>query len=353
MKKIEKKGIIFGKFYPLHIGHVDFIQRASGYVDTLYVVVCTDDQRDMRLFNESKMKKMPTAKDRIKFVTQTFKYQENIKIIHLAEDGIPAYPNGWAGWADRVKEVLARNKIKIDVIFTNEPQDVENYKSNFIDKEYTVDVFNENLEIITLDISRNHFNISATEIRKDPYKNWHFIPKYVREFFILKVGIIGSEHSGKTNLTHKLANYYNTTYVKEYRKEYIREILQNNEDNLQYEDYSQIAYGQNQKISEAVKNADRLIIVDTEFTSLQSYYLKNNESMHPVIEDFISNSSFDILIYIEKINQKGIFDEILQKLLQQTNKKYIKLIHENNTSLTENYTRSIEIIDNYVNKKTV
>ena len=169
----------------------------------------------------------------------------------------------------------------------------------------------------------------------------------------MKVGIIGSEHSGKTNLTHKLANYYNTTYVREYRKEYIREILQNNEDNLQHEDYSQIAYGQNQKISEAVKNADRLIIVDTEFTSLQSYYLKNNESMHPVIEDFISNSSFDILIYIEKTNRKEIFDEILQKLLKENNKKYIKLIHENNTSLTENYTRSIEIIDNYINQKTV
>ena len=129
--------------------------------------------------------------------------------------------------------------------------------------------------------------------------------------------------------------------------------MQNNEDNLQHEDYSQIAYGQNQKISEAVKNADRLIIVDTEFTSLQSYYLKNNESMHPVIEDFISNSSFDILIYIEKTNRKEIFDEILQKLLKENNKKYIKLIHENNTSLTENYTRSIEIIDNYVNQKTV
>ena len=41
---------------------MDFIQRASGYVDTLYVVVCTDDERDMRLFNESKMKKMPTAR---------------------------------------------------------------------------------------------------------------------------------------------------------------------------------------------------------------------------------------------------------------------------------------------------
>jgi len=50
--------------------------------------------------------------------------------------------------------------------------------------------FNKNLEIQTIDIQRNNFYISATEIRKDPYKNWHFIPKYVREFFVLKVMLI-------------------------------------------------------------------------------------------------------------------------------------------------------------------
>ena len=55
---MSKNGIIFGKFYPLHIGHVDFIQRASGYVDNLYVVVCTDNDRDKKLFEKSQMKKM-------------------------------------------------------------------------------------------------------------------------------------------------------------------------------------------------------------------------------------------------------------------------------------------------------
>jgi len=50
---MQKNGIIFGKFYPLHIGHVDFIQRASGYVENLYVVVCTDDDRDKKLFEDN------------------------------------------------------------------------------------------------------------------------------------------------------------------------------------------------------------------------------------------------------------------------------------------------------------
>ena len=58
-----KNGIIFGKFYPLHIGHVDFIQQASGFVENLYVVVCSDVDRDKKLFEESRMKKMPTVKD--------------------------------------------------------------------------------------------------------------------------------------------------------------------------------------------------------------------------------------------------------------------------------------------------
>lgn len=107
---MQKNGIIFGKFYPLHIGHVDFIQRASGYVENLYVVVCTDDDRDKKLFEESKMKKMPTVKDRIRFVEKTFKHQKNIKIIHLAEDGIPFYPNGWKLWSERVQETLLKNK---------------------------------------------------------------------------------------------------------------------------------------------------------------------------------------------------------------------------------------------------
>ena len=69
---------------------------------------------------------MPTLKDRLRFVEKTFKHQKNIKIIHLTEDGIPFYPNGWKLWSERVQETLLKNNIKVDVIFTNETQDVEN-----------------------------------------------------------------------------------------------------------------------------------------------------------------------------------------------------------------------------------
>lgn len=351
----KKNGIIFGKFYPLHIGHVDFIQKASGFVDNLYVIVCTDNKRDMKLFKESKMKKMPTAKDRVRFVGQTFKEQKNIKILHLEEDGIPEYPNGWKGWSDRVKKLLIKNNIKIDIVFTNEIQDLESYKNNFINKNDSEKVFDDNLEVCTIDVSRSNFHISATEVRKNPYGNWFFIPRCVREFFVLKVAIIGSENSGKTNLTQKLANYYNTTYIKEYRKEYIEEVLQNNIENLQYEDYSQIAYRHNSEIINSVKSADRLLFIDTDFTSLQAFSVLHTGNEHPIIKDFIRNSNFDIIIYIENVDKNGKnnekFDKELKKLLDSYNKKYVILEHyieKNKYNLTRNYNKSIEIINNYI-----
>lgn len=211
----EKNGIIFGKFYPLHNGHVDFIQKASGYVDNLYVVVCTDTERDSRLFSESGMLKMPTEKDRIKFVSETFRNQEKIKVLHLSEEGIPAYPNGWTGWTSRVKELLSDKEIKIDIIFTNEPQDVRNYEENFVNSGES-QMFSDGLEIMTIDISRSSFHISATEIRKNPYRNWFFMPRSVRKFFHVDIFVYysGSYTEEFENLMEKLKNYYNSGYVR-------------------------------------------------------------------------------------------------------------------------------------------
>ena len=103
---------------------------------------------------------------------------------------------------------------------------------------------------------------------------------------------------------------------------------------------------------ESVKNADKLTFIDTEFSSLQTFSIIQNYQKNLVIEDLIKHSSFDILIYIEKEinskNEKSEFDNILQHLLKKNNQKFIKLFYKNNKSLTENYIKSIEIINKYL-----
>ena len=104
-------GVVFGKFYPIHLGHIHFIQEISSIVDKLYVVVCTDALRDEKLFLESTMNSHLSNELRIKFVSDSFNCQENIEILHLKEDGITSYPDGWQSWSDRVKELFKSKDI--------------------------------------------------------------------------------------------------------------------------------------------------------------------------------------------------------------------------------------------------
>jgi len=154
----------------------------------------------------------------------------------------------------------------------------------------------------------------------------------------------------------KLANYYNTTYVKEYKKEYVKDELQNNVDNLQYDDYSNIAYEHNRRIMDSIKNAEKLSFIDTDFYSLQSFSILETGKKHPVVEDFVRHTNFDVLLYIRNISDKANssslqdfeYDKILQNLLKKNNQKYIELPHKSNKSLTENYMKSIQIINDYL-----
>ena len=46
-----KTGVIIGKFLPLHLGHVNFINRSSTKTDKLIVVVC-HSSRDKKMCEE-------------------------------------------------------------------------------------------------------------------------------------------------------------------------------------------------------------------------------------------------------------------------------------------------------------
>lgn len=90
-----KIGIVVGRFIPLHIGHVNLIQRASGLVDKVYVVVSYSDEGDTEMISNSRFIKEITAKDRLRFVKQTFKNQNNISSFLFDESSCPPFPEGW------------------------------------------------------------------------------------------------------------------------------------------------------------------------------------------------------------------------------------------------------------------
>ena len=107
MKKI---GIVVGKFFPLHIGHVNLIQRASGIVEKVYVVVSYSTDGDDLITSNSRFVKEITPKDRLRFVKQTFKNQPNIVSFLFNEDDCPPYPDGWEKWSKLLKEEIEKRE---------------------------------------------------------------------------------------------------------------------------------------------------------------------------------------------------------------------------------------------------
>ena len=79
-RREKKVGVVFGKFYPLHTGHIYLIQRAASQVDELHIIMGYDETRDRLLFEDSAMSQQPTTGDRLRWLLQTFKYQKNIRI---------------------------------------------------------------------------------------------------------------------------------------------------------------------------------------------------------------------------------------------------------------------------------
>lgn len=100
-------GVVFGKFYPLHTGHIYLIQRACSQVDELHIIMGFDDTRDRALFEDSAMSQQPTVPDRLRWLLQTFKYQKNIRIHAFNEEGMEPYPHGWDVWSNGIKKFMA------------------------------------------------------------------------------------------------------------------------------------------------------------------------------------------------------------------------------------------------------
>ncbi len=212
-RREKKVGVVFGKFYPLHTGHIYLIQRACSQVDELHVILCHDEPRDLLLFENSSMSQQPTVSDRLRWLLQTFKYQKNIHIHSFDEKGIEPYPHGWDVWSNGVKSFMEQKGIVPSYIYSSEELDAPRYREHL------------GIETILVDPERSFMNISGSQIRQDPFRYWDYIPTEVKPFFVRTVAILGGESSGKSTLVNKLANIFNTTSAWEYGRDYVFSTL--------------------------------------------------------------------------------------------------------------------------------
>ena len=225
-------GLILGKFLPYHAGHAHLIRTARACVDELIVLVCS-----------IRREPIPGA-TRYAWVRDA---HPDCRVIHVTEE-VPQAPADdpefWPIWT----ELIARYAGKVDRVFTS-----ETYGNELAERIGAVHT--------CVDLERRVVPVSGSAIRAEPLRHWQYIPANVRPFYALRVALLGTESTGKTTLARRLAERFDTAWVREYGREYCdtRPAM-----SLTLPDFEAIAWAQAAIEDEAAVDANRVLICDTE-----------------------------------------------------------------------------------------
>lgn len=272
MKKY-KHGMVLGKFYPPHNGHLYLIDSALKQCEKVTVFVCT----------------LPTETIegtlRHACLWKIYNEDSRVNVIHI-DTVLPQTPEEHGDtddfyklWCDTVNPFFENG----DVLFTS-----EDYGDEFA--SYL------NVEHVLVDLPRLTHSVSGTSIRTNPMDNWEHIPDVVKPYFKKKVVIMGTESTGKSTLTKKLSEHFKGDIVQEFGREYTDE---NPAKEMEVEDFEKIAITHKQLIDSQVNSGKSpLVFIDTEALTTyvfgQMYLGFDFESTE--IIDIILEQKFDLVL---------------------------------------------------------
>lgn len=262
-----RRGLVLGKFMPLHSGHIELIKFGRDHCDELIVWVCV---------SESEL--MP-GNLRLKWISEVFEDDTHIKpvLFHYSENDLPNTSESSRGISEKWAEAIRENLPEIDIIFTAEPYG--NFVAEYLDIEHK--------------FYAGQKGVSASLIRRNPYKYWGSVPGPVHLFYFRKVAILGTESTGKTTLTKKLAQYFQSDFVSEVGRDIVDITEQ-----CTWEDLDHIAREHARQIILKEKDVNKILFIDTDISITQSYarFLFNKELE---VDDWILQANrCDIYLYL-------------------------------------------------------
>ena len=146
---------------------------------------------------------------------------------------------------------------------------------------------------------RNQY--SSTEIRKDLYGHWEWMPQIVRSYFTKKVLLIGGESAGKSTLTINLANYFNTVYLEEVGRDLSE--LSGTDRYMLSEDFTRILLEHKAKEYRLIGQANKVLFEDTDCLVTRFFmdFLEdeNMEGNARLAEAIAALNQYDLILFLE------------------------------------------------------
>jgi NadR type nicotinamide-nucleotide adenylyltransferase len=145
---------------------------------------------------------------------------------------------------------------------------------------------------IPVDHERLLFPISGTAIREDPMTNWQYLLPAARPWFLKRIAIVGPESSGKSTLARHLASRFSTCYVPEYGRSYLDAVGFN----LDEDAIVTIARGHRASEDALARQANRVLISDTECLITKMWSAELIGSVPDIVEEMVRESRYDLYL---------------------------------------------------------
>lgn len=236
-----RRGLVVGKFMPLHRGHQFLIESALAQVDELTVVVYDT-------FIDEETKRLMPAQKRAGWIQSLYPQLTNVITrkdilteLSYEERDKPEYAQAYAD----------------DLAFLGPFTHVfssENYGEPFA-KALQADH-------IIVDVDRALMPISGTQVRTDLFKHRTWMDPLVYRSLIQKVVFVGTESTGKSTISKALAEKHNTIWVHEYGRELWTEMA-TGDIRTRFEDFWKVGKTQYAREQAAALHANRYLFCDT------------------------------------------------------------------------------------------
>lgn len=265
-----RKGFVFGKFMPFHKGHEAMIRFALSHCDTVSVLVCCSNRETL-----------PAAL-RQSWVETTFRDEPRVQVIlyQYDERSLPNTSETSASvsavWAEQFKLLFPDHKI----VVTSEPYGdlVAGYMG---------------ITHIPFDMQKGRYPVSATKVRANLPATWVYLPESVRASLITKVVLLGTESTGKTTLTSRLAAHFNCGAVMEAG----RDIVADSND-FGINDLYLIAKEHARRIDQQSIGDSPLLIIDTDIHITLSYGEYAFGAVLDIDHSILQRNKADLYLYL-------------------------------------------------------
>ena len=278
-------GLVIGKFYPPHAGHMMLIRAAAAASRRVTVLVLVSSGESIGL------------RDREAWVRETHRRDTNVTVLGVPDD-LPVDlddPVVWARHISLYREAVATlTDEPVTAVFTSEDYGAELARR--------LDATN-----VVVDLQRELTPVSATMLRADPIANWERLVIPARQWFARRVVVIGAESTGKTTLSIALTDALRarggahglTRWVPEFGREFTVDKLaaaralatvdgqpQPVADALEWhtDEFVEIARVQNEMEDEAARIGGPVLICDTDAFATGVWHTRYQGSGSPAVD---------------------------------------------------------------------